>query len=329
MRVAAAVPAATPSGLAVSIVHSSTPSQPPRLVSRQAPHDPVALRSRRRGSSRRRAPCARCRDRRSASPRSRGPAPTRRPRARPRRPPQRSAAGSASATAIRLRRPLPPPASASSSRRSIRSRPAFQKPGSVRSTPTIAPSSSGEHRAAGAQHLDVGGDEALALLLVAAIDREREQVPEGVGVDVAGRVDEVRHVGPPGAVVGGELDRVAEQVGLGRRARPPRRRRPRARRTRGARGGCGPRSGSSRPGGRPRRRRRRACGRAAPGAPSRRAPARAAGRGRSSRRRSRRSRRPSAGSRTRRSPAAAPARRARRGRARGPWSARRPAARCS
>src|SRR5215218_9280260 len=76
--------------------------------------------------------------------------------------------------------------------------------------PTIWPSSSGE--------LEVGGDERLALLLVAPVDGEREQLPVGVGVDVARDADEVVDVGPPGAIALGHLDRVAQQLLL--RLRP-------------------------------------------------------------------------------------------------------------
>ena len=141
-------------------------------------------------------------------------------------------------------------ASAASSWRSTRSSPRSQKPGSARSMPTISPELLRRQRAAGGQQLEVGGREVLALLLVAAVDGEREQLPVGVGVDVARRVDEVGHVGPPGAVALGDLDRVAEQLllrlgpqradAVERRARPPR----------AARCGRGARSGSSRPGGR-------------------------------------------------------------------------------
>ena len=203
----------------------------------------------------------------------------------------RSAIDDRAAPRLRGRR-----ASAASSWRSISSSPELQKPGSERSTPTIAPELLGRPRAAGAEQVEVGGHEALALLLVAPVHRQREQVAVGVRVHVAGRVDEVRDVGPPGAVVVVELDGVAEQVRLRRQPQlaealdrqlallAPRR--------------CGwrPRSGSSRPGGTPRRPRRRAsrpAGRAARRRPGR---ARAGARARSSRRRSRRSRPASAGS---------------------------------
>ena len=57
----------------------------------------------------------------------------------------------------------------------------------------------GAARAARAQQLEVARHEVLALLEVAAVDAEREQLAVGVGVDVARRADEVRHVGPPHA----------------------------------------------------------------------------------------------------------------------------------
>src|SRR6202035_2538984 len=72
----------------------------------------------------------------------------------------------------------------------------------------------GAFRAAGSEQLEVAGNELGAGLLVALIDRQRQQLPVGVGVDVAGAADEVRDVGPPGAVALGQLDRVAEHLGL-------------------------------------------------------------------------------------------------------------------
>ena len=106
-------------------------------------------------------------------------------------------------------------ASAASSLRSTMSRPLSQKPGSARSTPTIAPSSSGDLRPAGRQQLQVGGGEARALLLVAAVDGERQQLAVRVRVDVARRGHEVGDVGPPRLVVVGDLDGVAQQLLLG------------------------------------------------------------------------------------------------------------------
>src|SRR5215216_6176212 len=70
----------------------------------------------------------------------------------------------------------------------------------------------GRHRAAGRQQLQVRRDELLAVLLVAAVDGECEQLPVGVRVDVAGCVDEVRDVRPPAAVALGHLDGVAEHL---------------------------------------------------------------------------------------------------------------------
>ena len=63
----------------------------------------------------------------------------------------------------------------------------------------------GAARAAGGEQLEIAGDERLALLEVAAVGREREQLAVGVGVDVARGVDEVRDVGPPHPVAVGDL----------------------------------------------------------------------------------------------------------------------------
>src|SRR5581483_2930411 len=56
-------------------------------------------------------------------------------------------------------------------------------------------------RAARGQEVDVLLDERRALLEVAVVDRQREEVPERVGVDVARRVDEVADVAPPHLVL--------------------------------------------------------------------------------------------------------------------------------
>ena len=87
----------------------------------------------------------------------------------------------------------------------------------------------GRLRPARAEQLDVLGLEARALLLVAAVDRQREQLPVGVRVDVAGGGDEVGDVGPPRLVALGDLDRVAEQLLLRLAPRASRSRRRRAR----------------------------------------------------------------------------------------------------
>ena len=76
----------------------------------------------------------------------------------------------------------------------------------------------GAARAARAEQLEVARHEVLALLEVAAVDAERQQLAVGVGVDVARRADEVRHVGPPQPVAVGDLHRVAEHLGLRLRA---------------------------------------------------------------------------------------------------------------
>src|SRR5436190_21814850 len=75
----------------------------------------------------------------------------------------------------------------------------------------------GTAAAARAQQLDVARDERLALFEVAAIDRECEQLAVRVRVDVARRADEMRHVGPPRAVVLGDLDAVGQELLLGLR----------------------------------------------------------------------------------------------------------------
>ena len=70
---------------------------------------------------------------------------------------------------------------------STRSRPPSQKPGSARSHADDAPELLGRQRAAGGQQLEVAGHEGGALLLVAAVDRQRQQLAVGVGVHVARR----------------------------------------------------------------------------------------------------------------------------------------------
>ena len=72
----------------------------------------------------------------------------------------------------------------------------------------------GRHRAARAQQVEVLRHEVGARLLVARVHRQREQLAVRVRVHVAGRADEVRDVRPPRAVALGDLDRVAEHVGL-------------------------------------------------------------------------------------------------------------------
>ncbi len=69
-------------------------------------------------------------------------------------------------------------------------------------------------RAPGGQQLEVLRHELRAALLVAVIYRQRQQLAVSVGVDVAGRADEVRDVGPPRAVAVGDLHGVAQQLGL-------------------------------------------------------------------------------------------------------------------
>ena len=141
-------------------------------------------------------------------------------------------------------------ASAASSWRSTRSRPRVPEAGvgevdadDLRRAPRAA-SSRRRAAARGSRGTKLG-----ALLLVARVDRQREQLAVGVRVDVAGRADEVRDVGPPRAVALGDLDRVAEQLAPASRPTARRSARPTARPPRGARCARGPRSGSSRSGG--------------------------------------------------------------------------------
>ena len=80
--------------------------------------------------------------------------------------------------------------------------------------PTIRPSSSGRHRAAGGA---ARGRPARTPRPPPRTGRRPrgEQLPVGVRVDVARGADEVGHVGPPGCVALGDLDRVAQQLLLG------------------------------------------------------------------------------------------------------------------
>ena len=111
----------------------------------------------------------------------------------------------------RRRRPrLRPPRAAR--RRSRARRP--RTPGSARSRPTIAPSSSGERDPPAASSSRYRGTKSSPCCSYAAVHRQREQLPVRVRVHVAGRAHEVRDVRPPGAVALGDLDRVAEHRGL-------------------------------------------------------------------------------------------------------------------
>src|ERR1700722_2864697 len=69
-------------------------------------------------------------------------------------------------------------------------------------------------RATCGEQLQIAGHHLLAQLLVAVVDGESQELTVGVGVDVAGAADEVRDIGPPGAVALGQLDRVAEHLAL-------------------------------------------------------------------------------------------------------------------
>src|SRR4051812_5198996 len=71
-------------------------------------------------------------------------------------------------------------------------------------------------RAAGREHGEIAFDEALIGVLVDAVQRVHEAVAEGVGVDVEGRMDEVRDVGPEVLIALAEPDRRAEALVLHR-----------------------------------------------------------------------------------------------------------------
>src|SRR5205807_2565446 len=62
--------------------------------------------------------------------------------------------------------------------------------------------------------LEVAWDELGARLLVALVDRQRQQLAVGVRVHVAGAADEMRDVGPPRAIPVRDLDGVAEHLRL-------------------------------------------------------------------------------------------------------------------
>src|SRR6185437_10254010 len=78
----------------------------------------------------------------------------------------------------------------------------------------------GTFRAAGGEQLEVPRHERGALLLVALVHRQREQLAVGVCVHVAGAADEEWNVGPPRAIALRQLDGVAEQLALALRPQP-------------------------------------------------------------------------------------------------------------
>ena len=245
-------------------------------------------------------------------------------------PPRRAAAGRASGAELSVFASASlAAASASSSCASTRSSPLSQKPGSARSMPTICAELLGAARAAGAQQLEVAGHERLALVDVALVDRQRQQLAVRVGVDVARRRDEVRHVGPPRAVALGERDAVAEHLDLRLRPQLVEALDRQLALRRGARCGRATRTGSSPSGGRPSRSSPRSTRRAATGATRASWPARAGGRRRASRRTPTPSRRASAACPARARRAGGRARRAGRGPSRGRGRARRGAWPCS
>ena len=103
-----------------------------------------------------------------------------------------------------------------------------RSPDRSRSRPTISASSSGGFDPPARRTSRYGSTIDVALELVLAEDREREEEAVRVRVDVAGRPDEVRDVAPPRRVAV-DVDRVAEQLASGIRARAPRTSRARAR----------------------------------------------------------------------------------------------------
>ena len=92
-------------------------------------------------------------------------------------------------------------ASASATISSSSASPPSQKPGSPMSRPRVRDDFARRLRAAGLEQREVARREGGALLVVAAQQRQHEQLAEGVGVAVEGRVHEVRDVEPPPGVV--------------------------------------------------------------------------------------------------------------------------------
>ena len=68
----------------------------------------------------------------------------------------------------------------------------------------------GAHRTTGAKQFEILRNERITDLLVPLVHRERQQLAVGVGVHVAGGVDEMGDVTPPGAVALGDLHGIAE-----------------------------------------------------------------------------------------------------------------------
>ena len=105
--------------------------------------------------------------------------------------------------------------SAASSCSATRSRPRSQKAGIGEVDADDPTELLGRAGASAGEHLEVVGDDLLAALDVEPVNGERQQLAVRVRVDVARRADEVGDVGPPGPVAVGDLDRVAEHLGLG------------------------------------------------------------------------------------------------------------------
>src|SRR6266566_3206807 len=68
--------------------------------------------------------------------------------------------------------------------------------------------------ATGRQHRQVAMSEALGGALIDRIERVHQAVAERIGVDVEGRVHEVRDIGPEALVAGPQVDRGAKALAL-------------------------------------------------------------------------------------------------------------------
>ena len=68
--------------------------------------------------------------------------------------------------------------------------------------------------AAGREHGEIFLHKTLVGVLVDAVERIHEAIAEGIGVDIEGRVDEMRDIGPEGLISCAQLDRGPERIGL-------------------------------------------------------------------------------------------------------------------
>src|SRR6185312_12840764 len=71
-------------------------------------------------------------------------------------------------------------------------------------------------RAACLQHVEIFLREALLRALIDGVERIDEAIAERIGIDIEGRVDEVRNIGPVTAVFILEADRRAKALALHR-----------------------------------------------------------------------------------------------------------------